>query len=115
MLLRAEIPAADSGFIKLGQTVKLKFDAYPFQDYGVVEGEVSWIAPTSKIQETIQGTVKVFELEIVIDHPYINHKNGQIVLTPGQTATAEIVVRQRSVMDFILEHFQKLQNTGLEL
>ncbi len=115
LILRAEIPASDSGFIKLGQTVKLKFDAYPFQDYGVVEGKVNWISPTSKIQETIQGNLKVFELEIVIERPYINHKNGPIFLTPGQTATAEIVVRQRSVMDFVLEPFQKLQNTGLEL
>jgi HlyD family secretion protein len=34
---------------------------------------------------------------------------------PGQTATAEIIVRQRHVIDFILDPFKKLQNGGIDL
>ncbi|QXE22761.1 secretion protein HlyD family protein [Richelia sinica FACHB-800] len=35
LILRARIPSQQSGFIKVGMPVKVKFDAYPFQEYGV--------------------------------------------------------------------------------
>jgi HlyD family secretion protein len=95
--------------------VKLKFDAYPFQDYGIVEGRLSSISPDSKITQTAQGPVETFELEIAIARTYIQTQNKRIPLTPGQTATAEVVIRQRRLIDFILDPFKKLQKGGLEL
>ena len=35
----------ESGSLRTGLPVKLKFDAYPFQDYGVVTGELIKISP----------------------------------------------------------------------
>jgi HlyD family secretion protein len=105
----------ESGFLRLGMPVKIKFDAYPFQDYGVVPGRVSWISPDSKIEEINGGKIEIFELEIAIAQPYIQNLNRRIALTPGQTATAEVIVRQRHVIDFILDPFKKLQKGGLEL
>ncbi len=115
LVLRAEMPSQESGFLQMGMPVKIKFDAYPFQDYGVVEGNLHWISPDSKVEETQQGKVETFEIEVVLDQPYIETSTGQIAFTPGQTATAEVIVRQRRVIDFILEPFQKLQKGGLEL
>ncbi|ARV61423.1 HlyD family secretion protein [Nostocales cyanobacterium HT-58-2] len=114
-VLKAQMPSQQSGFLKVGMPVKIKFDAYPFQDYGVVHGKVSQISPDSKIVETNQGKTETFELEITLDQPYIQNGNKRIALTPGQTATAEVIVRQRRVIDFILDPFKKLQAGGLEL
>ena len=36
LVFRAQMPSQESGFLRVGMPVKLKFDAYPFQDYGVV-------------------------------------------------------------------------------
>jgi hemolysin D len=36
-------------------------------------------------------------------------------LRPGDTATAEVIVRQRRIIDLILDPFKKLQKGGLEL
>ncbi len=114
-IFRAQIPSEDSGFLKVGMPVKLKFDAYPFQDYGVVPGRVNWISPDSKIVETDKGKLEAFELEIALAQTYIQANNKGIALAPGQTATAEVVVRQRRVIDFFLDPFKKLQKGGLEL
>ncbi|MEC4814626.1 MAG: HlyD family efflux transporter periplasmic adaptor subunit [Scytonema sp. PMC 1069.18] len=114
-ILRAYIPSQNSGFLKVGSAVKMKFDAYPFQDYGVVPGRVSRISPDSKIQETAQGKIETFELDITLDRAYIQAGNKRILLSPGQTATAEVITRQRHVIDFILDPFKKLQKGGLEL
>ncbi|AFY49422.1 multidrug resistance efflux pump [Nostoc sp. PCC 7524] len=115
LILKAQMPSQHSGFLQVGMPVKIKFDAYPFQDYGVLQGRVSWISPDSKIQTTNQGSVETYEMDITIDNPYIQAGNKRIPLTPGQTASAEVIIRQRRVIDFILDPFKKLQKGGLEL
>ena len=115
MVLRGEMPAGESGFIEVGMPVKLKFDAYPFQDYGVVEGNLKWISPDSKLQETAQGQIEVFEIEVALEETPLQNLTQTIPLTPGQTASAEILIRQRRVIDFILDPFKKLQKGGLEI
>jgi HlyD family secretion protein len=115
LVFRAQMPSQESGFLRLGMPVKLKFDAYPFQDYGVMPGRLRWISPDSKVVETAQGKVENFELEIVLAQTYIQTQNKRIALTPGQTATAEVIVRQRRIIDFVLDPFKKLQKGGLDL
>jgi len=115
LLLRAEMATGESGSLKEGMAVKIKFDAYPFQDYGIIEAILTKISPTSEIQETNQGIVATYELEIELEQACIQTKSECIVLRPGDTATAEVIVRQRRVIDFILDPFKKLQKGGLEL
>jgi HlyD family secretion protein len=115
LILKAQMPSQQSGFVKVGMPVKIKFDAYPFQEYGIVQGRVNWISPDAKVKENSQNSVQTYELEIFIDKPYIQAGNKRILLTPGQTAQAEVIVRQRRVIDFILDPFKKLQKGGLEL
>ncbi|MBH8554945.1 HlyD family efflux transporter periplasmic adaptor subunit [Nostocaceae cyanobacterium CENA357] len=115
LIFRAEMPSQESGFLRVGMPVKLKFDAYPFQDYGVIEGKLRWISPDSKVVETAQGKVENFELEIELPKTYIETRNKRILLTPGQTATAEVIIRERRIVDFVLDPFKKLQEGGLEL
>jgi HlyD family secretion protein len=114
--------------------VKIKFDAYPFQDYGVISGRLRWIAPDSKISSTnsnqtstsanpalpasenrVTESEGTFELEITLDQNYIQTSDRPIPLTPGQTATAEVILRQRRLIDFVLDPFIKLQKSGLKL
>ncbi|MDV2997804.1 MAG: Leukotoxin export protein LtxD [Chroococcidiopsis sp. SAG 2025] len=115
LVFRAQMPSQESGFLRVGMPVKLKFDAYPFQDYGIVQGHLRWISPDSKVEETPQGKVETFELEIALEQTYIPVQNKRVVLTAGQTATAEVIVRQRRLIDFILDPFKKLQQGGIEL
>lgn len=115
LVLKAYMTPTESGFLRVDMPVKIKYDAYPFQDYGVQAGLVSWISPDSKITETERGKQETFELKIELEQPYIKGKNKRIILTPGQTATAEVIIRQRRLIDFVLDPFKKLQKGGLEL
>jgi hemolysin D len=114
-VLRANMPNQDSGFLKVGMPVKVKFDAYPFQEYGIVQGKVSWISPDSKVSQTPQGNIENYELEITLDQQHIQNGNKRIPLGAGQTANAEVIIRQRRVIDFVLDPFKKLQKGGLEI
>ncbi|MEO1431495.1 MAG: HlyD family efflux transporter periplasmic adaptor subunit [Cyanobacteria bacterium J06633_8] len=113
VVLKASMPIQDSGFLKVGMPVKVKFDAYPYQEYGIVEGKVVWVSPDSKINQTPQGNSESFELEITLEQQYVDNGEKRVSLMPGQTADAEVVIRQRRVIDFVLDPFKKLQKDSL--
>lgn len=115
LIFKAQIASQESGFLRVGLPVKLKFDAYPFQDYGVVAGRLTWIAPDSRPLETPQGIQEVFDLEVQPQSLFLQTSTQKIPLLTGQTATAEVVVRQRRVIDFILDPFRQLQKGGAKL
>jgi hemolysin D len=122
LVLRARMPSSETAFLRIGLPAKIKLDAYPFQDYGIVDGRVSWISPDSKVVENPQsepteesGGGEYFAVEVSIDQASLTTATEQIALTPGQTATAEIVIRQRRLIDYFLEPFKKLKQGGLEL
>ncbi len=115
LVVRAQMATAESGSLTKGMPVKLKFDAYPFQDYGIVAGELTAISPTSKLKDTEQGQVANYNLEIKLDRDCLPTANKCIALRPGDTATAEVIVRQRRIIDFIIDPFKKLQQGGLQL
>ncbi|MEM7593853.1 MAG: response regulator [Cyanobacteria bacterium P01_A01_bin.83] len=115
LILKAQMIPTESGSLEQGMPVKMKFDAYPFQDYGVVEGEVVSISPTTKVVDTAEGKAESYELEVKLDRDYIQAKNKRVTLRAGQTATAEVIVRQRRLIDFVLDPFKKLNEDGLEL
>ena len=115
LILRAQMATTESGSLREGMLVKMKFDAYPFQDYGIVEGKLIQISPTSRVAETNQGAIATYDLEIELKQTCIPTPKECIALRPGDTATAEVIVRQRRIIDFILDPFKKLQKGGLEL
>ena len=119
LILRAKITSRESGLITTGLPVKLKFDAYPFQDYGVIPGRLTWISPDSK---TDSNTVNLpekptdyYEIEVELERDHVQLRDRKITLTPGQTATVEVVIQQRRLIDVFLEPFRSLQKGGIQL
>ena len=57
--VETRIAAADAGYVHPGQKVAIKFDTFPFVQYGMAEGTVRFISPDSfsGSQETQRGTV----------------------------------------------------------
>jgi HlyD family secretion protein len=133
LVLRARMSSNQSGFLKVGLPVKLKFDAYPFQDYGIVSGHLTWISPDSRARASsspsgspgsspsASGTPgtstseEFYELEVKLAQNYIQYGDRRILLTPGQTAAAEIVIRQRRLADIFLAPFKGLKKGGIQL
>ena len=114
-ILRAQMTTAESGSVSPGMRVKMKFDAYPFQDFGVIEGKLTEVSPTTKEIETSDGKILVYNLTIELDTTCIPTPDECIKLRPGDTAIAEVIIRQRRIIDFILDPFKKLQNGGFKL
>ncbi len=115
LIIRAQMATSESGSLRTGLPVKIKFDAYPFQDYGVASGKLIKISPTTTEIDTPGGKVAAYNLDISLKQNCVTSASKCISLRPGDTATAEVIVRQRRIIDFILDPFKKLQQGGVKL
>ncbi len=115
LIIRAQMATTESGFLRIGLPVKMKFDAYPFQDYGIISGELIKISPNTIEMDTPNGKVPAYNLEIALKQNCIPSANKCISLRPGDTATTEVIVRQRRIIDFLIDPFKKLQQGGVKL
>jgi len=111
LVLDAAVPAQEAGFLEKDMAVKIKFNAYPYQDYGVIEGNVLSISPNSHTNK--KGTF--YQVEIGLDRNYVKHNQEKIKFKAGQNANAEIIIRRRRIADVIFDPIQKLQEGGLNL
>jgi hemolysin D len=125
LVFRAQIDNRETGSLRVGLPAKLKFDAYPFQDYGIIQGKVNWISPTSTMStsETPSSSKPTatpnvqnrFTVEIELAQTAVQSRGKAIALKAGQTATAEIITRRRRVLDLFLDPFRQLKQGGLQL
>lgn len=112
LILAVNLPNREAGFVKTGMPVQIKFDAFPYQNYGVIPGKVVSISPDSKTDDRL-GVV--YRVEVSIDRDSVTANNRSWKLKAGQTASAEIVIRQRSVADILLDPLKQLQTSGMNL
>ena len=80
MELRVDVDEADVGKIKTGQNATFSVDAYPERKFPAVIKDIRYGS------EVVQGVV-TYKAILSID-------NAELLIRPGMTATAEIVVRQ---------------------
>ncbi|UMR31622.1 HlyD family type I secretion periplasmic adaptor subunit [Massilia sp. MB5] len=100
-----QIDSADIGYIKRGDPVHLKLDAFPFQQHGALDGKVRTVSEDSFKREQAtpgQGTDAYYISRIDYGNSRLKKMDGKSRLLPGMTVTAEIVVGKRSVMSYLL-------------
>ena len=92
--------------------VQVKLAAYPYQEYGIVTGKVTSISPDSKPNEQLGA---VYRVEVTLERNHVTAHNQNFPFKAGETATAEIILRRRRVMDIILDPIKQLQKSGIDL
>ncbi len=112
LVLSAMIPNQEAGLVELDMTAQMKFDAFPYQQYGIVSGKVISISPDSKPDERMGA---VYKVEIALDRDHVVHEQKIVPLKAGQTANAEIVIRKRRIIDFLLDPIRQLKEGSLNV
>ncbi|MFB2933957.1 HlyD family efflux transporter periplasmic adaptor subunit [Aerosakkonemataceae cyanobacterium BLCC-F154] len=112
LVLLAKLPNHEAGFVKTGMPVKVKLDAYPYQDYGIISGKVRTISPDAKPDERFGA---VYRVEVELERNFVKTNQRKIPFKAGQTATADIVIRERRIIDVLLDPIKQMQQGGLDL
>jgi HlyD family secretion protein len=105
-VVRIEIAEQDRAFLREGQPVKLKFAAFPYQRYGVINGTLEYISPATK--PAAQTKQPVYEGRVTLEKDHYVVADTKYPLRYGMTATAEVVVRERRLIDLALDPFRQI-------
>lgn len=110
-----QIDSADVGYVKVGDVVQVKVDAYPFQKHGAIEAKLRMISEDAFRRDAAAGSgLDAFYLgRIKLQSPRLKKMPKDAKLLPGMTTTAEILVGKRSVMSYILWPLTKAMDESL--
>ncbi len=111
LVVAARIPNRDIGFVSVGQDVKIKLDAFPFQDFGVLPGKVSDIERYPEKDETRGYAYTVW---IRPQQTHITASGKRLPLRSGLSGDCEIVVRRVSVLRALLSPIAKLSDVSMK-
>jgi membrane fusion protein len=113
-LLQGELEVPESGlpFIQPGQAVKLRFDAFPYQRYGVRFGTVRWLGPAGI---DVGEDSSAFRALVVLRDSAIRVRGQLRPLLAGMSGQADIVVGRRSLASYAFEPIRALKESLAEV
>lgn len=107
--LRAEVnvEGRDIGQVAVGQAVRLKFEAFPFQKYGTATGEVGVISqdsfsPDAKAEGARRSSAPYYRVLIDLRDTHLRLPSEHFRLMPGMAVTAEMKAGKRTVISYFL-------------
>lgn len=112
LVVEARVLNRDVGFVRPGQKVEVKLEAFPFTRYGVVQGEVEQVSRDA-VEDKTEGLV--FPTIVRIPEPWLRVGARKAMLAPGLAATAEIKTGDRRIIEYLLSPLsRRIQEAGRE-
>lgn len=115
-------PSRKAGFVALGQTVLIRYQAYPYQKFGLQRGTVTDISKTpfapnelpaslastilSNAQQNILGfnsNEALYRIKVKLERQSIDAYGRSQSLKPGMTLEADVVQDRRKIWEWIVE------------
>ena len=98
------VSSSDIGFVRVGQVVRMKLDAYRFLEYGVVEGAVKSISENSfTVDSNNQPVAPYFKAHVAITAVKLRNVPKTFRLLPGDTLTGDVMVGERTIMSYLVD------------
>lgn len=109
--LVAEVAIAnkDVGFVRAGQPVALKVEAFSFTRYGAVPGRLEQIS-SDAVQDEKRGLI--YTARVALDRATIVRDGRAVPLTPGMAVTADIRTGRRSLGSYLLSPIDEIRTTA---
>jgi hemolysin D len=123
--VEANISGADDGFVHVGDPVAIKFDTFPFIQYGMAYGTVRTISADSFTAQDDQrnptGAVPLpgntpesfYRARVTIDRIDLHGTPPGFQLMPGMPVAADIKVGKRTVLQYLLGRALPVTSEGM--
>jgi HlyD family secretion protein len=99
--MEADVAPKDVGQIKVGDSVRVKLDALPFQKYGSLKGKVLLISEDT-VETDDKQSGPTYRTKVEITDRNLRGVPPDFRLIPGMTGTAEISVGSRRVITYFV-------------
>jgi multidrug efflux pump subunit AcrA (membrane-fusion protein) len=122
LVVKARVDAADISKVRLCKTpavaecsegkVIMRISAYPYPDYGTINGAVRRITADAITPPTNSnlGVLPYYEVTIQPDKLHLTKGNQTYAIQSGMEVTADIISKQETVLTFILRKARLLTN-----
>jgi membrane fusion protein len=104
------VPSSAIAFVEVGTEVRLMYDAFPYQKFGVGLARIVKIAhsPASpeELPADLQAVESQYRLLAALDDQKMQAYGKSLALTPGMRLKADLVLEKRSLLDWLLEPLQ---------
>jgi len=132
--ITAFIDNIDLGFVKAGQDVAIKLDAFPFTRYGTLKGKVvsvatdaidedearrmqanatSLVNSSSMAAANSQSQKFVFPITIALDRSSFQIGGAVVPLSPGMSVTADINTDSQRIVDYLISPLTQTTSEAL--
>ena len=108
--VEAWVQNKDIGFVQIGQQAEVKVETFSFQKFGTINGTIAEISPNA-VDDKEKG--RVYKVMLNIDKDSFRVNGQDVPLASGMTATAEIKIRQKRIIEFFLDPFKQYQSEAL--
>ena len=102
--------------MRAGQPVKLKFAAFQFQKYGMLDGEVEQVAADAAEKSENPADAKIPQMAY---RTLVRLRQQQLAagdvayrLAPGMQVSAEIILGERTILEYLLSPIRKAWHEG---
>jgi len=125
--VEARVSNRDIGFVRVGQTVEVKIDAFNFTRYGLIKGTVTSlshdaVAPDqrkldskSEADDGQKSTLPepTYVAYVRLNKSWVETEAGRSSLGPGMLVTTEIHTGRRRIIDYLLSPIQRKVSESL--
>ena len=85
------------GFIKKGQPVKIRYQAFPYQRYGLYKGWVKAVSEASLDSREISSNVALpnasfYQIKVALESQFVNAEGKRVPLRTGMAVEADLVI-----------------------
>jgi membrane fusion protein len=115
--LRADlfVPTRAIGFVETGLPVEIRYDAFPYERFGVYDAQVERIARTVLSPRDVDAPFRieepVYRLRAALDHEQVLAYGRQFPLQAGMMFEADILLDERPLYQWILKPLYSLKGT----
>lgn len=117
LIAEVQVKNQDSGFIYPTQTARVKVSSFPFQKYGMLDGEIAHIGadatdtaggrPEEINPESRLAVTSHYKAHIKLKAQRLMRNNEEFKLMPGMQVVAEVRLGERTVLEYLLSPVQK--------
>ncbi|MGC4025472.1 MAG: HlyD family type I secretion periplasmic adaptor subunit [Mesorhizobium sp.] len=112
--IESNVVGRTSGFIHTGDPVAIKFDTFPYAQYGMAHGSVRIVSPdsfsaqdqardrNSSLAMVPSETEPFYRARITIDQVALHDVPADFAIVPGMPVTADVKVGQQTVISYLL-------------
>ena len=105
LTLTLQVDTEDIGQLSVGQLVQARVSAYPYPDYGILEGRIETIAPDVTPCSSC-STPYGYVVNVRLPQAYLQHQEIKYPLAPGMDADVDIVTQRARLLSIILKQLR---------